>query len=416
MLDPVNRKSMEFELNPDRFNYVLDLFGLTKDEFILRLNEGGKREVLNLNELNDILNRKAKIKFSVLNKIDEIFKQGLTWYISQRGLPERRKSSIFFRKDSFNTSLNFESKKLVANYEDLKFELQVLCKQINFNPNRIMNEYNISDDPEIAGKELREKFDEIQDKLIDKQIIKKAKSDRDYLKNLMRVMEHFNIFVFEHADKRKKPEKKISFNGFFMLPNIIVIKRQQKYLRREIFTLLHEFAHYLLNIEEIDKNVETNNFKNQNSVEQWCNTFTYSFLIKGHEEEFSKLKFASSENNFYKKEIKELRDKTYLSELALYTRLRTEGRIQKQDYYEIKNEMIRNIRKRIQEEKIKLKREQSLKKERGEKIIIPGSKEIKSNLFEEIVKINYFAGNITEMELREHLKIKANKFTEEVVY
>jgi len=416
MSNLINRESMEFELNPERFNYVLDLFSLTKDEFISRLNEEGKKEVLNLNELNDILNKKAKIKFSILNRIDKLFKQGLTWYISQRELPERQKSSIFFRKDSFNTSLNFESKKLVANYENLKFELQVLCKQINFKPNRIMNEYKISDDPEIVGKEIREKFDEIQDKLIEKQIIKKAKGNRDYLKNLMRVMEHFNIFVFEHVDRNRKPEKLISFNGFFMLPNIIFIKRQQKYLRREIFTLLHEFAHYLLNIEEIDADVETYGFESQNNVERWCSTFASSFLIKGYEGEFSQLEFASSENNFYKKEIKELYDKTYLSEFALYTRLKIEGRISKTDYDKIKNGIIRNIRKKEQEEKIKLEKERLLAEEQGKEIFIRGPKEIKSNLFEEIVKINYFEGNINETELREHLKINPKKSTGEVVY
>jgi len=69
MSNPVNHKNMEFELNPERFNYVLDLFRLTKDEFISRLNDGRKREVLNLNELNDILNKKAKIKLSVLTKV-----------------------------------------------------------------------------------------------------------------------------------------------------------------------------------------------------------------------------------------------------------------------------------------------------------------------------------------------------------
>ena len=186
-------------------------------------------------------------------------------------------------------------------------------------------------------------------------------------------------------------------------------------MRREIFTLLHEFAHYLLNIEEIDEDVETNNFENQNTVEQWCNTFTYSFLIKNHEKEFSNLKFASTENNLYKEEIKELRGKTYLSELALYTWLRIENRITRHDYDKIKNEIIKNIREKSQEE-IKIKEEQSLKKEQGETPFIRGPEEIKSNLFEEIIEINYFEGNITETELREHLKIKPNKCTGEVIY
>ena len=407
---------MEFELNPERFNYMLDLFGLTKDEFITRLNEGRKREVLNLNRLNLILQKKEKITYSVLKKIDEIFKQGLTWYISQRELPRRQKSSIFFRKDSFNTSLNLESRKLVSSYEDLKFEIQVLCKQINFKPKRIIKEYKLSDNPETVGKEIRENFDDIQEDLIKKSIIKNSGTDRDYLESLIRVFEHFNIFVFEHVDRNKKPDKLIIFNGFFMLPNIIVIKRQQRYLRREIFTLLHEFAHYLLNIEEIDENVETNDFESQNTVEQWCSTFAYSFLIKDHEKEFSLLKSASSENNFFNKEIKDLRDKTRLSEFALYTRLRIENRISKSDYYKIKNEIIKNIQEKEQEEKIKLDEERLLAEKQGKKMFVSMPKEIKSNLFEEIVKINYFAGNITETELREHLKIKANKLTEEVVY
>ena len=70
-------------------------------------------------DLEQIFNRKKKVDLSFLKRIDKIFEMGLTWYISDRELPEKQTSSIFFRKDSFNTELNLETRKKVNMFEEL---------------------------------------------------------------------------------------------------------------------------------------------------------------------------------------------------------------------------------------------------------------------------------------------------------
>ncbi|MBW6461759.1 MAG: ImmA/IrrE family metallo-endopeptidase [DPANN group archaeon] len=416
MVFTMNQKDIEFEINPLRLQYILDLYRLSNDDFIKLLNSGRKKELLNLDRLNSILTKKEKINISVLKNIDNIFKKGLTWYISNRDLPEKKASSIFFRKDTFNSDLNFESKKRIANYEELKLELEILCKQIDFTPKKRLNKYRLSDTPNVVAKEILTIFNEMETQMIEKKYIKKASCDRDYLKNLFRVCEQFNIFIFEFIDRNRKEEKVISFNGMFMLPNMIVLKRQQPYLRREIFTLLHELAHYLLDFEEIDETVETNAFDNLNSVERWCNDFTYHFLIKGYDTELSDLKQASIDNDFYKGEMKNLHDKTYLSEFALFTRLKIESKISSSDYIQIKNEMLKTLAKQKQDETRQFEGKKLLAEEQGKKLFICGPKEIRSKLFEEIVKINYFEGKINENKLREHLKIKSDMSIDKVIY
>lgn len=233
------------------------------------------------------------------------------------------------------------------------------------------------------------------------------------MQNLIRIIEHKQIFVFEFIDRRRLPERMINFNGFFMIPNIIVLKRQQRYLRREIFTLLHEFAHYLLNIEEVDEIVE---IENPNSVEKWCNDFAFAFLIRDYESHFSNLGNASKKNNFHKAQINHIRDNTYLSEFAVYTRLKIENKLSLQDYDKIKKEIKENIRRSQEEEKIKMQEERKLAEEQGKDLFVSTPKEIQSKLFEEIVKINFFKGNIDENRLRQYLNMKADKCIEEVIY
>lgn len=411
-MDVLDEQNVEFNLNPDRLAYILDLYGLSQEDLIFKLNEERKRDLISKEKLERIISGKEKIDIKLLKRIDKIFKQGITWYLTNRELPERKNCSIFFRKDKFNTDLNFESRRIVNNFEELKFEIQILCKSIQFDPKRIVKKYQISDDSLIIAKEMNAQFKVFEEELIDKNEIKKPKDDKEYLKNLVRIIEDFNIFVFEFTENWNKKEKAM-FNGFYISPNIIVIKRQ-KYLRREIFTLIHEFAHYLLDFEEID-DVEESNVINSNECENWCNTFSYYFLIDEYKKDFDKLIFASETNQFYKDEINELYDHTRLSKSAFYTRMIIEDKISRKDYNKIINEIRLNVRKREAEEKILRETEKQLAKDQG-KPFVAIQKPIQSNLFKEILTMNYFQGNVDESTLRKHLKISANKSIDEVIY
>ena len=70
-----------------------------------------------------------------------------------------------------------------------------------------------------------------------------------------------NIMVFEFIETWNKKEK-ANIDGFYLKPNLIVLKRHQSF-SREIFTLAHELGHYLLDeeeIEEINYSVYNKNF------------------------------------------------------------------------------------------------------------------------------------------------------------
>lgn len=407
-------KNLEFELNPMRLNYLLDLFRLSKESFLELIKGSNKHPILTLDELNAILKNNKKIKIGVLKKIDKIFEKGITWYISKRDLSEKDKLSIFFRKDSFNAKLNLGSIKLIERFERKKFEIENLCNFINFNAERKLK-FNLRDNPKKVAIEVKAKFNLVEEKLKKNKLLKSSKLDRDYLENLIRIIEEFNIFVFEFIDSREKEELVANFNGFFMGPNLIVIKRQQEYMKREIFTLIHELGHYLIEKEEIDEIVGEDFSKNINEVEKWCNDFSYYFLIGEFDEKLKLLSEANEKNDFHREIINTITEKTHISNFALYTRLRINSQISEVDY----NIIYTKIKEKIFEDKQKRKAELGFEKEQAEKegrILHFGQKvPIESKLFKELVRINYFEGNINQNGVMESLGVK-NKSFDEVIY
>lgn len=406
---------MEFVLNPKRLTYLLELFKLSKENFLDLLKGKNKNPVLTLEEFEEVLKSNKSIKINVLKKIDKIFEKGLTWYITKRDLPEKDKLSIFFRKDKFNAELNLGSVKLIEEFERKRIEIENYCNSINFKAERKLKKYSLSDDVKKVANEIRNEFDIIQDKLKKSKSLKSSKSDRDYLENLVRIIEEFNVFVFEFIDAKKKEEFVANFNGFFMGPNLIVIKRQQEYLKREIFTLMHEFAHYLLEQEEIDDVIGESYSNNMNDVEKWCNDFSYFFLAGEYDDKLKQLSEANTQNEFHKNIINTITEETHLSNFALYTRLRINNQISQQNYNQIHSEII----ERIYQEKQKLKLQRDFEKEQAEKegrTLHFGQKvAIESKLFKELVRINYFEGNINQSRVMESLGVK-NKSFDEVIY
>jgi Zn-dependent peptidase ImmA (M78 family) len=183
--------------------------------------------------------------------------------------------SIFFRKDIFNSDLNLESRKKIAQFEELKTEISIMTKQIGFKSERKLKQFTCDDNPKSVALEIREEFDSAIELLKKEKEINKHRDEKEYLKNLISVCEYFNIFVFEFIDRSRTPGNDIRFNGFYTHPNIIAIKRNQNYMKREIFTLAHELAHYLINAEEIDEVIES--FV-KGKTESWCNDFAFHFL------------------------------------------------------------------------------------------------------------------------------------------
>ena len=407
-----NKKENKFFVNPKRLVYLLDLYKLSERGFIELFNEGRARDIMTAEIFKMIIEKKEGIGVNWLKRIDKIFNKGLTWVVSGTDAPNREKSSVFFSKDKFNADLTLSSKKKISEYENLKSHIQILSNYIDFDlSDKFRKKFTIKHNAEMVADEVWGDIRSVERTLIANKTIKRPGDDRSFLENLIRIFEEFNIFTFEFTETYNQKDK-ASFDGFFISPNIIVVKRQQKYFRREIFTLMHEFAHYLLNVEEVDDDDDDKLFVGINSVEKWCHSFAYYFLLGEQKEVFKNLSHASENNNYYSEEIENIYKKTKLSFKAIYTNLLIAKKIDQANYDRLMDEIDANIKAG----ELKRKMENDMKKASGIDVFAMAPQPIVSNIFKTLVVSNYFEGNINEPELRSFLKVGQKQAIEDVIY
>ena len=380
-------------LNINRLLHLLTLYGVTKEELLQKINVGLK----NLLKDTDIFSE--EIKVSHLKKIDKIFNKGLAYYLDPKNPVVSKEESIFFRKDDFNAKLNLGARLVVNKFEEDKISFSTLAKLSDFKLQRKVEVYKISDNPKIVATEIR------------KILYPEFAFDRKaFLTKLITKLADYNIIVFEFIERHNTKEK-ANINGFYLTPNVIVLKRNQKALKREIFTLAHELGHYLLNEEEIDENInnEITHLNDLNKVEKWCNDFAYYFLIGSYNRDIEELDVASPKNDYHIKTVESISKQTNISTIAIYTRLLLIKKISSISYQRITESIYNSIK----EWELKEKEKQEIAKQKaldeGRKIIIPAIRPIISPLYLKTLQSSLYNGLINEADFCKKLSIKPEK-------
>ncbi len=367
------------EFNKERLDYLLKLFGISEDELLSMLNEGKKKQLTREEISGD------EIKVSVLKRIDEIFHKGLPFYLDFSPIEQSKRTKVFFRKSRFQSVLTLEDKRLVDSFESLKSLLDgyrtltdtASCKY------QLLRTFTIDCDPKKAA-------DRVRDIIIPE---KAVKDHREFLKGIIAKLADINVYVFEFVETWNKREK-ATIDGFFIHPNVIVLKRQKSY-KREIFTLAHEIGHYLLGVEDVEAldmaKVENNRISNK--VERWCNDFAF-FLIAG--DAVNELDKYSSYSEDVNSTVDELSRTTHISRMAWYTRLAYNKIVPMHHYHGI----IRDLEEE-QTEKLKAQREERESKPSGAR----APKPIISPLYLETMQYAFYNGLITESAFCEQLRL-----------
>jgi Zn-dependent peptidase ImmA (M78 family) len=375
-------------ININRIEHLLKLYRLSKEDILLYINKSRKRPVTEKEVF------KSEIKTSYLKDIDSIFNKGLNYYLDPKTPTESKEESIFFRKDHFNAELSLGAKQRVTQFEEEKIALSALAKLSNLSLDRILPEYKTQSNPKKVALDIR--------KIL---FPRNHKDMKEFLKAFISNLADYNVTVFEFVDTHNKREK-ANINGFFLTPNIIVLKRIQKSLRREIFTLAHELGHYLLNAEEIDEIYEDFN-KNisLNNIEKWCNDFAYYFLAGEHDKVISNISNIDGQNDYQDDFITNLTKEIPLSKTAIYTRLVISKQISQRTYNIVQD--------RIHKAYIEYENAQQLKKElnkaKGIKTDGRTPKPIISPLVKKTLQSAYFEGIINEAEFCKRMKINPEK-------
>lgn len=372
------------EHNIERLNHLLALYKMSTEQLLSMVNVDLKKPITQADIFQE------NIKINTLKKIDKIFEKGINYYLDFSPPINTKDVSIFFRKQSFGADLNIGAVKIVNYYEELKHSMSALAKSAEIKLQRKLPIFRATDNPSAVAKDVREILaPEFTSNL------------RDYLKNLIECISNTNIYVFEFVETWNKKEK-ANIDGVFIGPNVIVIKRNQTSFRREIFTLIHELGHYLINEEEIEEVDITKNIDNTSAIERWCNDFAYYFLVGDYDIEISNLDEASSKNDYHHDIIANISRNTHLSERALFTRLLINKKVSSQNYRAIINEMDIHYAEVFR----KREEEKQMLKDSGVEIHGSTPKPILSPLLISTLQRAFYDGVINEYEFSKRLNIK----------
>jgi Zn-dependent peptidase ImmA (M78 family) len=374
--------------NIARLKHLLNLYSLSVEDLLVMMSKGLKNNV----SRDEIFS--PEIKLTYLKRIDKIFNKGLHYYLDPKAPETSKEASIFFRKQNFNSDLNITARKIVNHFEEFKISLSAIAKLSDIELNRVFPVYKISDRPQEVAKQVRDSlYPHFTPDL------------KEFLKALISKFAEYNILVFEFVEYWNQRDK-TNIDGFFIGPNVIVIKRQQISFRREIFTLIHELGHYLLNEEEIEK-LEYQNIasKNISNIERWCNDFAYYFLAGDYSNLVDNISTADYSNDYQHELLSEISKKTHLSQIALFTRLLYENKISSINYEKIKSDFEEQFRlKVIQQEEQKEHDKLAGIERRGS-----SPQPIKSPLLVSTIQTAFYEGVINEYEVCKQLNIKPEK-------
>ena len=379
---------MKVEHNISRIKHLLEMYRMDVQEFLQRISEGLKTPITK----DDIFSEQIKITY--LKRIDKIFEKGLHYYLDPKAPEKSKEASIFFRKENFHTDeLNLGAKKIVNQFEELKLSLSAIAKLSDLEFHRQIETYSVNENPKNVADKVRSflypRFD---------------KNRRNFLKSLINELASKNILVFEFIETWNKKEK-ANIDGFYLKPNMIVLKRHQSF-SREIFTLAHELGHYLLDEEEIEEiNYNDFNKKNISKIEKWCNDFAFYFLAGDFSDYINQLEIASPKNDYHHDLVKKISEQTHLSQLAIFTRFLYQGKISKSNYSLVKNDFEEAFRIKLEEKE----REKELLKQSGIKQRGSVAKPIPSPLFLSTIQTAYYEGLLNEYEVCKKLNIKPEK-------
>lgn len=369
------------EINNERLRYLLGLYNLSDESFMSMLNDGYKRKI-NQSEVFS-----GRISLHILKRIDRIFNRGLYYYIDFSPMPQNAHASIFFRKQDFNGDLNFEARKTVDKFETLKRTLDTYSVLADVSFERKLPSFTVKDDARQVAMSIRELL-----------AVRNHKDEKYHLVNIINQLGKMNVYVFEYVEAVNKRQKS-NVEGFFISPNVIVVKRLQGQLKRELFTLAHELGHCLLNAEEVE-NVSDELTVGLSDIEKWCNDFAFYFLIGDEVSKLDVLAYANTANDYAHSMVRDISNATHVSMLAIYTRLVIDKKMSQEDYALVRNGIMANVRK--QNELRKLKAADS-------NVVMAAPKPIISNLFRDTMQCALYKGVIDNATFCQQLNVKPEK-------
>lgn len=377
----MTRKSFDAEVEPDVMKWVISSSGYTVAELSKKLNSSE-------NTIKGWLEGEKKPTIKELEYLAKCLKRPLAAFF----LPKPPEDKILPKDYRMlpGKEGKFDPKTLLAIRTARR--LQKISKELAENLDNELKQnifsVNLTDNPKKIAESYRNIFQ------ITEETQKKWKTPQDAFEMLREFIEKRNILVFQIP---MPMEDARGFASSDDTPCVIVVNSKEVQIEARLFTLMHEFAHILLNKSGIDMPENSLLVNDVDKVEKWCNEFASEFLLpeKTAIEIFTKNKRALTATetlNALKKEYK-------VSKLMLLYNMR------KLNY--ITDTQVKEVSERYKQ--IQKESEKTKKKSGGPAPDVRCLSE-KGKKFVSLVSKNLGKNFITERDALDYLSIKSTQY------
>jgi len=260
----MGNKEFEVEINNEVLKWAIKTSGWDTLEL-------SKKIEISESDLNKILNNEKKFTITQLTKLSKLIKRPIAFFLLSEIPPEERKPlpkdyrMIPRKKDIFSK----ETLLAIRIARKLQASSRELAQNLNTTIIPNVTKITINNNPQEVAEEYRNKAKFSED------LQKKADSPSKVFNFLRDFIENQNILVFQF------PMPVDDVRGITLsedMPKVIVINSKDQ-IKSRIFTIMHEFAHILLDESIIDMPEESLVREKQNKIEEWCNKFASEFLL-----------------------------------------------------------------------------------------------------------------------------------------
>lgn len=257
--------NFEVQINPAVLDWSIERSGYDQSDLYEKIMKRSPAKYFTKEYFDDIIKGRIDPKLSDVKKIDSFLKRGVPFYFIPF-IPEEDILTEFRKNNEVRFSPGAEV--TLRRYHELREEIDLLLKDHSVKDSRAVDLFDQRDNPSKVAKYLRNilKYDPEE---------WRSKTSKEVFEYLRHGIEDSNVFIFK--DNLVEGIRGCVFLGG-ALPSLILIKTNDD-RNGEIFTLLHEFSHYLLNNEDVLFIEEKDN-----GIEKWCNEVTSSFLMNIEEE------------------------------------------------------------------------------------------------------------------------------------
>jgi len=258
----VRGKSLKIEVQPDVLKWAIKNSGLPENQIANKIK-------VNINTLNDWLSGTKKPTLRQLESLSQILKRPLAAFFLSKP-PEEKPLPRDYRMIPDKVG-KFNNKTILAIRKARR--LQRVSKELSENLKTEMEtgilSVNLSDNPNLIAEKYLEIFK------INEETRKKWKSPYDALNYFRNILEDRNIVVF----KISMPIE--DARGFTLVEEVppVIVVNSKDLAEAQVFTLLHEFGHVLLNKSGVSMPDNALFQREVNKVEKWCNEFASAILL-----------------------------------------------------------------------------------------------------------------------------------------